>query len=151
MTDDGSSALLNQLLPLPRRVVYSGCCRRISRPLQRCVRSVLGTHSVVAGTGDHAAAFPSEGSFHFDCDELDVQLARESSRIARGRLYSCVDGQVGESTPILQNAIRWRLYLIHAGFCICSFFLGQFSPLSIYISLTHYAPQSTLRTPKQWE
>ncbi|SCV74738.1 BQ2448_7767 [Microbotryum intermedium] len=27
---------------------------------------------------------------------------------------------VGESTPILQEAIRWRLYLIHAGWCLIS-------------------------------
>ncbi|KDE04733.1 hypothetical protein MVLG_04872 [Microbotryum lychnidis-dioicae p1A1 Lamole] len=27
---------------------------------------------------------------------------------------------VGESTPILQEAIRWRLYLMHAGWCLIS-------------------------------
>ncbi len=31
---------------------------------------------------------------------------------------------VGEMTPILQEAVKWRLYLIHAFFCICSFVLG---------------------------
>lgn len=32
---------------------------------------------------------------------------------------------VGEVTPILQAAIKWRLYLVHAFFCACSFVLGE--------------------------
>lgn len=32
---------------------------------------------------------------------------------------------VGEVTPILQEAITWRLYLVHAFFCACSFVLGK--------------------------
>lgn len=32
---------------------------------------------------------------------------------------------VGEITPVLQAAIKWRLYLIHAFFCACSFVLGK--------------------------
>ena len=32
---------------------------------------------------------------------------------------------VGELTPILQEAIKWRLYLVHAFFCAVSFVLGQ--------------------------
>lgn len=31
---------------------------------------------------------------------------------------------VGEMTPILQAAIKWRLYLVHAFFCACSFVVG---------------------------
>lgn len=34
---------------------------------------------------------------------------------------------VGEMTPILQEVIHWRLYLMHAFFCACSFVLGKFS------------------------
>jgi hypothetical protein len=34
---------------------------------------------------------------------------------------------VGELTPILQEAIKWRLYLVHAFFCACSFVLGRCS------------------------
>jgi hypothetical protein len=30
---------------------------------------------------------------------------------------------VGEMTPILQEWIKWRLYLVHAFFCACSFVL----------------------------
>lgn len=33
---------------------------------------------------------------------------------------------VGEMTPILQDAIQWRLYLLHAFFCACSFVIGMF-------------------------
>ena len=32
---------------------------------------------------------------------------------------------VGEMTPILQEAIEWRLYCMHGLFCIASFFLGD--------------------------
>lgn len=33
---------------------------------------------------------------------------------------------VGEMTPILQEHIQWRLYLIHAFFCAASFVIGKF-------------------------
>jgi hypothetical protein len=33
---------------------------------------------------------------------------------------------VGEMTPILQEWIKWRLYLVHAFFCACSFVLVYF-------------------------
>ena len=36
---------------------------------------------------------------------------------------------VGEMTPILQEAIKWRLYLMHAFFCAVSFVLGKRSQL----------------------
>jgi MFS family permease len=35
---------------------------------------------------------------------------------------------VGEMTPILQEWIGWRLYLIHAFFCAVSFVVGEYSP-----------------------
>lgn len=50
---------------------------------------------------------------------------------------------VGELTPILQAAIKWRLYLVHAFFCAVSFVLGNANHLSysqaplIYLSLLH--------------
>lgn len=34
---------------------------------------------------------------------------------------------VGEMTPILQEAIKWRLYLLHAFFCAVSFVVGKSS------------------------
>ncbi|KAJ5959060.1 Mitochondrial substrate/solute carrier [Penicillium vulpinum] len=33
---------------------------------------------------------------------------------------------VGEVTPVLQEVIKWRLYLVHAFFCACSFVLVYF-------------------------
>lgn len=33
---------------------------------------------------------------------------------------------VGEVTPVLQAAIKWRLYLMHAGFCLLSFIIVYF-------------------------
>ncbi|KAI9782223.1 MAG: hypothetical protein M1839_005337 [Geoglossum umbratile] len=33
---------------------------------------------------------------------------------------------VGEVTPVLQEAIKWRLYLVHAFFCAASFVVGKF-------------------------
>ncbi|KAJ4539805.1 Ribulose bisphosphate carboxylase large chain [Exophiala dermatitidis] len=35
---------------------------------------------------------------------------------------------VGELTPVLQAAIKWRLYLLHAFFCAVSFVLGESIP-----------------------
>lgn len=34
---------------------------------------------------------------------------------------------VGEATPVLQDVIRWRLYPMHAFFCVCSFILVYFT------------------------
>lgn len=45
---------------------------------------------------------------------------------------------VGEMTPILQEAIKWRLYLLHAFFCAVSFVVGKpdrFDPI-LRLSLT---------------
>ena len=42
---------------------------------------------------------------------------------------------VGELTPILQELITWRLYLLHAFFCACSFVVGKSLRLSRPISL----------------
>ncbi len=37
---------------------------------------------------------------------------------------------VGELTPILQDAIKWRLYLLHAFFCAVSFVIGRQNHIS---------------------
>lgn len=34
---------------------------------------------------------------------------------------------VGEMTPVLQEAIKWRLYLLHAFFCALSFVVGKYT------------------------
>lgn len=43
---------------------------------------------------------------------------------------------VGEMTPILQEWIKWRLYLVHAFFCVASFIIGKSSAL-MALSLSH--------------
>ena len=62
---------------------------------------------------------------------------------------------VGEMTPILQEWIKWRLYLVHAFFCAVSFVLGTFPPtlrqvsrltLSQCISSILKLPTSALKT-----
>ena len=60
---------------------------------------------------------------------------------------------VGEMTPILQEWIKWRLYLLHAFFCAVSFVLGKLYPsppingfLQASSKLITY--QSTSSTPK---
>lgn len=47
---------------------------------------------------------------------------------------------VGEVTPVLQAVIKWRLYLVHAFFCACSFVLGKITSLC-----------SPLSSPFPWE
>ena len=39
---------------------------------------------------------------------------------------------VGEITPVLQEAIKWRLYLMHAFFCAVSLILGKLPPPNLY-------------------
>lgn len=53
---------------------------------------------------------------------------------------------VGEMTPILQEAIKWRLYLLHAFFCAVSFVLGKQREI-IGQSITNVS-QFTSCTPK---
>lgn len=42
---------------------------------------------------------------------------------------------VGELTPVLQEWITWRLYLVHAFFCAVSFILGTLSPSPSFTSI----------------
>lgn len=44
---------------------------------------------------------------------------------------------VGEVTPVLQGAIKWRLYLVHAFFCACSFVLGKISLLTCVLFVSN--------------
>ena len=63
---------------------------------------------------------------------------------------------VGEMTPILQEHIQWRLYLIHAFFCAASFVIGRFwltfglSRLLIRLSIFHL-PRNCQRSPGRHE
>jgi hypothetical protein len=58
---------------------------------------------------------------------------------------------VGEMTPILQEKIKWRLYLVHAFFCAVSFVVGESLPikrafLSSYANYTKFT-SFTLKPP----
>lgn len=62
---------------------------------------------------------------------------------------------VGEMTPILQEWITWRLYLIHAFFCAVSFVVGVYSPAepSFYIPMLTacsvlHLPRNLWRSPR---
>jgi len=44
---------------------------------------------------------------------------------------------VGELTPILQEWIQWRLYLVHAFFCAVSFVVGMLTPIPSFIQPTN--------------
>jgi len=39
---------------------------------------------------------------------------------------------VGEMTPYLQEHIEWRLYYMHAAFCVCSCVLGEFDLAGVH-------------------
>ena len=43
--------------------------------------------------------------------------------------------ELGEMTPILQEAIKWRLYLVHAFFCAVSFVVGKFLGFHVLLCL----------------
>jgi hypothetical protein len=65
---------------------------------------------------------------------------------------------VGEVTPVLQDAIKWRLYLVHAFFCACSFVVGK-CILSIslvlrdsnkYLQSTSFIPRPVVSDWRTW-
>lgn len=55
---------------------------------------------------------------------------------------------VGELTPVLQEWIKWRLYLVHAFFCVTSFVVGPLPPRTSPSTFADPPPQSILSTPK---
>lgn len=69
---------------------------------------------------------------------------------------------VGEVTPVLQDAIQWRLYLVHAFFCAVSFIVGKFRSSYPFTnqnmkkailtppSLVHL-PRNRQRAPRRYE
>lgn len=57
---------------------------------------------------------------------------------------------VGEVTPVLQAVIKWRLYLLHAFFCACSFVIGNVSQSASFLFLG-LTGNSVLPLPRdQW-
>lgn len=55
---------------------------------------------------------------------------------------------VGELTPVLQELIQWRLYLVHAFFCAVSFVVGK-STISRMLRIILICEQFGLSTPRQ--
>jgi hypothetical protein len=58
---------------------------------------------------------------------------------------------VGEMTPVLQELITWRLYLLHAFFCALSFVVGKFPSyhLAILVMLTFLKCTSSTQRPAE--
>jgi hypothetical protein len=63
---------------------------------------------------------------------------------------------VGEMTPILQEHIQWRLYLIHAFFCVVSFVIGKTATPRLLGQFTNtpsvlYLPGDGKHSPRRHE
>ncbi|POW20559.1 hypothetical protein PSHT_03400 [Puccinia striiformis] len=55
---------------------------------------------------------------------------------------------VGEATPVLQDAIRWRLYPMHACFCVISFILEDMDELFGDVGLEDHENQSLVNSER---
>ena len=55
---------------------------------------------------------------------------------------------VGESTPWLQDVIKWRLYPMHGFYCVCSFIVGMLPAFQLVCMLSDML-QSTSYTRRQ--
>ena len=59
---------------------------------------------------------------------LPLSIRAKGASLSTAANWAC-NWIVGEMTPILQEWIKWRLYLVHAFFCAVSFVLGKPHPL----------------------
>ena len=55
---------------------------------------------------------------------LPLSIRAKGASLSTATNWAC-NWLVGEMTPILQQWIKWRLYLVHAFFCAVSFVLGK--------------------------
>lgn len=55
---------------------------------------------------------------------LPLKIRSKGASLSTATNWAC-NWLVGEMTPILQDAIEWRVYLIHAFFCVVSFVVGR--------------------------
>ncbi|KAG8526221.1 uncharacterized protein KY384_000214 [Bacidia gigantensis] len=62
---------------------------------------------------------------------LPLSIRAKGASLSTAANWAC-NWLVGEMTPILQEWIKWRLYLVHAFFCAASFVLGKLIPRSVY-------------------
>ncbi|KAL2259087.1 hypothetical protein VTK26DRAFT_7369 [Humicola hyalothermophila] len=58
---------------------------------------------------------------------LPLKIRSKGASLSTATNWAC-NWLVGEMTPILQELITWRLYLIHAFFCAVSFVVGECLP-----------------------
>ena len=61
---------------------------------------------------------------------LPLSIRAKGASLSTAANWAC-NWIVGEITPVLQEWIKWRLYLVHAFFCAVSFVLGMVSSFSI--------------------
>lgn len=57
---------------------------------------------------------------------LPLSIRSKGASLSTATNWAC-NWLVGEMTPILQEWIKWRLYLVHAFFCAASFVIGKSS------------------------
>ena len=64
---------------------------------------------------------------------LPLSIRAKGASLSTATNWAC-NWLVGEMTPILQQWIKWRLYLVHAFFCAVSFVLGKIAALDCSIT-----------------
>ena len=74
---------------------------------------------------------------------LPLSIRAKGASLSTAANWAC-NWIVGEITPVLQEWIKWRLYLVHAFFCAVSFVLGMVS--SFLNSQTPVIPVLTFRS-----
>lgn len=70
---------------------------------------------------------------------LPLSIRAKGASLSTAANWAC-NWIVGEMTPILQEWIKWRLYLVHAFFCAVSFVLGALNSNLIVLSLSPNTP-----------
>src|ERR1700761_1655497 len=74
---------------------------------------------------------------------LPLSIRSKGASLSTATNWAC-NWLVGEMTPILQEWITWRLYLLHAFFCAVSFVVGGYLFLFLFITLLTYFDKCTL-------
>lgn len=70
-------------------------------------------------------AFPANSSRLYPPEIMPLSIRAKGASLSTAANWA-FNWLVGEMTPILQDWIKWRLYLVHAFFCACSFVVVYF-------------------------
>lgn len=97
--------------------------RRLGHHLQRGIWHVLGPNPVALPARDHATAFPGQGRFPIYRDGASSCVGVKADSFQNW----IANYWVGVTTPLFQQLIGWRLYIMHAFFCVVSFILGEWA------------------------